>query len=98
MPPQTVDLLDTLKQVKISGHQKSSSLEIFHLHWPVGDGPDYATLDDALQAHWIEIAESTESGQVSRIKIINRSERMIFLMAGEQLVGCKQNRVLNSSE
>jgi hypothetical protein len=36
-------------------------------------------------------------GQVSRVKIINHSEHMIFLMAGEQLVGCKQNRVLNSS-
>ena len=74
MPLQTFALLDTLRRVRISGHQQSGSLEIFHLHWPVGDGPPYATLDDALQAHWIEIAESTESGQVSRIKIINRSE------------------------
>ena len=32
-----------------------------------------------------------------RIKIINRSQHMVFLMAGEQLVGCKQNRVLNAS-
>jgi hypothetical protein len=97
MPLQTFALLDTLRRVRISGHQQSGSLEMFHLHWPVGDGPPYATLDNALQAHWIEIAESTESGQVSRIKIINRSEHMIFLMAGEQLVGAKQNRVLNSS-
>jgi hypothetical protein len=34
---------------------------------------------------------------VSRIKIINRSAQMVFLMAGEQLIGCKQNRVMNSS-
>ena len=43
------------------------------------------------------MTESTEAGQVSRIKISNHSEHMVFIMAGEQLVGCKQNRVLNSS-
>ena len=97
MPLQTFTVLDTLKHTVISGRQRAGSLEIFHLRWPVGNGPAYVTLDEALGSHWIEIAESTESGQVSQIKIINHSEHMIFLMAGEHLVGCKQNRVLNSS-
>lgn len=97
MPLQTFALLETLKHIEISGHQQCGSLEVFHLHWPVGDGPTYSTLDEALEAKWIEVAESTESGQVSQVRIINHSERMIFLMAGEQLIGCKQNRVVNSS-
>ena len=97
MPVQTFALLDTLKHVEIVGRQQCGSVEIFHLRWPAGDGPTYSTLDEALEAHWIEVVESTEAGQVSRIKIINRSPQMVFLMAGEQLVGCKQNRVLNSS-
>jgi hypothetical protein len=97
VPVQTLPLLDTLKHVTIRGHQQCNSLEVFHLHWPADAGPEYATLDEALESHWIEIAESTESGQVSQIKVINHSEHMIFLMAGEQLVGCKQNRVLNAS-
>jgi hypothetical protein len=97
MPFQTFALLDTLKHVEIADHQQCGSLETFHLRWPAGNGLTYSTLDEALEAHWIEVAESTEAGQVSRIKIINRSEQMVFLMAGEQLVGCKQNRVMNSS-
>jgi len=97
MALQTVAVLDTLKHAVISGRQRAGSLEIFHMQWPVGNGPAYVTLDEALGSHWIEITESTESGQVSQIKIINHSEQMIFLMAGEQLVGAKQNRVLNSS-
>ena len=97
MPFQAFALLDTLKHVEIAGHQQCGSLEIFHLRWPAGDGLTYSTLDEALEAHWIEVVESTEAGQVSRIKIINRSTQMVFLMAGEQLVGCKQNRVMNSS-
>jgi hypothetical protein len=55
------------------------------------------TLDEALESHSIEVAEFTDAGQVSRIKIINHSARMVFIMAGEQLVGCKQNRIVNSS-
>lgn len=97
MPPQTSTLLETLKHVEILGHQQCDPLEIFHLHWPINDGLAYSTLDEALDARSIEVMESTEAGQVSSIKINNRSEQMVFLMAGEQLVGCKQNRVVNSS-
>jgi hypothetical protein len=97
MPTQTFSLLDTLKSVEIDGHQQYEALEVFHLRWVVDQRLDYLTLDEALEGGWIEVAESTENGHVPRIKIINRSDRMIFLMAGEQLVGCKQNRVLNAS-
>ncbi len=96
MSNQFSGLLDTLKKVELTGQQQYGSIEIFHLRW-ASNGLDYATLDEALEAKWIEITESTEAGQVPFIKIINRSDHMVFLMAGEQLVGCKQNRVLNAS-
>jgi hypothetical protein len=57
MPLQTFALLDTLKHVEIAGHQQCGSLEVFHLRWPAGDGLTYSTLDEALEAHWIEVAE-----------------------------------------
>ena len=97
MTPQASGLLDMLKRVRITGRQEYGALEIFHLTWPGGNGVDYATLDESLAARWIEMTEFTETGQVPRIKIINRSQHMVFLMAGEQVVGCKQNRVLNAS-
>ncbi|MGZ4731794.1 MAG: ARPP-1 family domain-containing protein, partial [Terriglobales bacterium] len=98
MPAATLDLLDVLKSVKVDGHQQYEALEIFHLRWAVdGHRLDYLTLDEALETKCIEVAESSQSGHVPQIKIINRSDRMIFLMAGEQVVGCKQNRVLNAS-
>ena len=98
MPAATFDLLDTLKSVEIGGHQQYEALEIFHLRWATdGNRLDYFTLDEALEGKSIEVTESSGNGQVPQIKIINRSNRMVFLMAGEQLVGCKQNRVLNAS-
>src|SRR5262244_1042983 len=94
MPTQASALLDTLMRVQIIGHQQEGSVEIFHLRWPGINGLDYITLDEALEARWIEVTEFTEAGQVPRVKIINRSGHMVFVMAGEQLVGCKQNRVV----
>jgi hypothetical protein len=76
---------------------EDGAVEIFHLRWPGINGLDYITLDEALEAQCIEVTEFTETGQVPRIKIINRSGHMVFVMAGEQLVGCKQNRVVNAS-
>lgn len=90
-------LSDTLKQVEIERPQKHGALEVFPLRWPVVSHLDYMTLDEALEARSIEITEFTEGGRVSLVNIINRSERMVFVMAGEHLVGCKQNRVVNSS-
>lgn len=98
MPAATFDLLDALKSVEIGGHQQYEALDVFYLRWVTdGNGLDYLTLDEALEGNWIEVAESSENGSVPQIKIINRSNRMVFLMAGEQVVGCKQNRVLNAS-
>jgi hypothetical protein len=97
MISQAFGLLDRLKRAEIAGHQQYESVEIFYLRWFAGDGLDYLTLDESLAAQCIEITEFTEAGQVPVIRIVNRSEHMVFLMAGEQLVGCKQNRVLNAS-
>ena len=97
MRAQADGLLDSLKLVQLTGHQRYGSVEVFHLSWPCSNGLDYVTLDESLAAGWIEITEFTDTGQVPRIKVVNRSQHMVFLMAGEQLVGCKQNRVLNAS-
>jgi len=97
MPTRASSLLDTLRQVELTGRQQHGAVEIFHLRWPGINGLDYITLDEALGAECIEVTEFTETGQVPRIKIINRSGHMVFVMAGEQLVGCKQNRVVNAS-
>lgn len=90
-------LSDTLKQVEIERPQKHGALEVFPVRWPVVSHLDYMTLDEALKAQSIEITEFTGGGRVSLVNIVNRCKRMVFVMAGEQLVGCKQNRVVNSS-
>jgi hypothetical protein len=55
------------------------------------------TFDEAVQATVLDVAEMDENGRVSTIKVVNKADRLVFLMAGELLVGCKQDRVINAS-
>ncbi len=50
-----------------------------------------------MTAGSLEVTEISESGSVPTLRVANTSDLMAFLMAGEQLVGAKQNRVLNVS-
>jgi hypothetical protein len=56
---------------------------------------DYLVLDEALERGWVEITESSDAGQVPELKVVNRGDMAVLLLDGEQLVGAKQNRVLN---
>ena len=56
---------------------------------------DYKVLDEALALGWVEITESSEAGQVPELKVVNRGDSAVLLLDGEELLGAKQNRVLN---
>jgi hypothetical protein len=77
--------------------QHDSGLQVFGLRWHPGTTLRYLTLDEAMAAGSLDVAEISESGSVPQLKVTNRSDLMTFLMAGEQLKGAKQNRVLNVS-
>lgn len=57
--------------------------------------PDYLTLDEALKESTLKITEISEGGQVPKLKLENAGDQPVFLLDGEELIGCKQNRVLN---
>jgi len=57
----------------------------------------YLTLDEALELKVAHITETSESGNVPELFFENLSAQAVFLMDGEELVGAKQNRVLNLS-
>jgi len=91
------NILENLSRAEVIGDQRTGGFQVFGIQWPCGNGDDYATLDEALGKKLIDVTEIDEGGQVSTLKVSNNSERMVFLMAGEELVGGKQNRVLNAS-
>jgi len=86
-----------LGAVHVIGAVEADALQIFGLRWDVGPGPSYTTLDDALTAGALEVTEVSEAGRVPFLRVANKGDTMVLLMAGEQLIGAKQNRVLNAS-
>lgn len=61
------------------------------------DGQRYTTLAEAIKSGQVRICEVSESGNVPKLAIQNKSSQPVFIMDGEELVGAKQNRITNSS-
>jgi hypothetical protein len=57
--------------------------------------PQYQLLDEALKQRCARVTEVSESGSVPELKFANESDRSVLLLDGEELVGAKQNRILN---
>jgi hypothetical protein len=55
----------------------------------------YEVLDDALGSGGLEISEVSEHGSVPELKVVNRRPNPVLIIDGEELVGAKQNRVVN---
>jgi hypothetical protein len=62
-----------------------------------GSGPDYLTMKEAMEGQFLTVTEVTEGGEVPELKVINRGEKPVLLLDGEELSGAKQNRVLNTT-
>ncbi len=60
------------------------------------EAPDYLTLDEGIKQKLVEISEKGR-GQVTSLLVTNRSDKPLFLHAGELVKGGKQDRTLQSS-
>jgi hypothetical protein len=58
---------------------------------------EYITLDDAFASGSVKVSEISDSGSVSEINLQNHGSLPVFMLDGEELVGAKQNRILNLS-
>ncbi|HEY4312950.1 MAG TPA: DUF6569 family protein [Pirellulales bacterium] len=58
---------------------------------------DYVLAADAIEAKQIVVEEISEAGSVPNLSVTNDSDHRVLFLEGEQLVGAKQNRILNTS-
>ena len=59
------------------------------------DRPRYVLLDDALASRAAEITEVSEQGSVPELRFVNRGTAPVLLIDGQELLGAKQNRIVN---
>jgi len=81
--------------LKVGKAQTHANLTMYPL-FGASCGPDYITLDEALSSKKAEVLEKG-SGEVPKLVFRNLSGDRILLMDGEELIGAKQNRILNTS-
>ena len=58
---------------------------------------DYLVLDEGMKAKQVQIVETGDGGTVNELTIRNRSGRPLFLMAGEVVIGGKQDRIIGKN-
>jgi hypothetical protein len=58
------------------------------------DDTDYLALDEGMDKGLVKVSEKQHGGSVNEVTLENRSDRALFLMAGEVILGGKQDRVI----
>jgi hypothetical protein len=73
------------------------AITVLPLQAPAPVDPPWVLMPEALAAGSVEVTEISEEGSVPTLHVINRDSRDVLLLDGEELVGAKQNRVLNTT-
>lgn len=59
-------------------------------------GPAYVTLSEALATGTFTVAER-DGGRVPELVAVNKGQKAVLVLDGEELIGAKQNRVANTT-
>lgn len=86
-----------LNTAKLARKQSFKNLTVFPLLAPDGDRPDYLTLEQALNRDLVHITEMDQAGSVPELRLINKGKEKVLIVEGEELVGAKQNRIVNAT-
>ncbi len=86
---------DYLSHITMGAEQRYKNMVIFPLLSERGSAVDYLLLDEALNTNFVMITEVGEGGSVPELKVENRSDKKLLILDGEELVGAKQNRIVN---
>ena len=86
-----------LHNIVLGDTQTFANLAITPLMAATGSQADYLTLAEAQALGLAVVTEVSESGSVPTLLLDNTAEQAVFLLDGEELVGAKQNRILNLS-
>jgi hypothetical protein len=94
---QAAEICHSLAGLTLGQSQTHVNLTLFPLIGGGDSAPDYLLLDDALDRRLVRVTEVSTGGSVPELALENDSEESVLLVDGDELLGAKQNRVLNLS-
>lgn len=84
-------------QTRVVSFQKHKRLSIVQFLTAQQNTFDYISGPKAIKDDLIQVKEVSQSGSVNNLFVFNLSDKYVFFMDGDILMGAKQNRVLNTS-
>lgn len=91
------EIVDSLAGLALGAPQVHLNLALYPLLAETDTRPGYVLLDDALAQGLARVTEVSGAGSVPELAFENSSAERILLVDGDELIGAKQNRVVNLS-
>ena len=86
-----------LPTLRVGEPLRHESLSVFPLFAEPNGEIDYRLSDEALADESLVVEEVSESGSVLDLMVENKGDTRVLFIEGEELIGAKQNRILNVS-
>ena len=86
----------TNQKIQILDLQENSNIQIAQIHRTGSNLINIIAFHDVYRDSLIQINEVSEEGQVNKILFTNNSDKHVFIMDGDIILGAKQNRVFNN--
>jgi hypothetical protein len=86
-----------LPQLRVGDPIRFEAVSVFPLFGETNGNVEYRLADEALADKEVVVTEISEAGSVPELLVENKGHRRILFLEGDELVGAKQNRVLNTS-
>lgn len=88
---------DILLEIGLGHGTAYENLLMLPLYGGSDPGVEYFSVDESIDRRLLEITEVSDSGEVPNLRVRNKGERPILILAGEELVGAKQDRLVNTT-
>jgi hypothetical protein len=83
--------------VRIGEPTTFQNLTVLPIFSEQGGSNGFSLLDDAIRTDKFRVTEVSDSGTVPELKVINQLDINVLIIDGEELIGAKQNRIVNTT-
>ena len=86
-----------VSSLRIGEQTTYNNLTVFPLYTDQSRDDGFTLLDDAIKTQKFTVTEIDESGSVPELKAVNQLDTDVLIIDGEELLGAKQNRIVNTT-
>lgn len=95
--PRVEKLKPLLAALKVGSPASHDRLTLIPLYGNGEPSLDYVLGAEAIETGGLEVTEVDEQGHVPELLVVSTLDKQVLLLDGEELVGAKQHRILNTT-